>query len=105
MSGKCIPAHNIRVVQPGTNGKGFWSTIDLWASLFVTQNYSRIDTKRTLLGYNFVCDATYVLLGEQICAEACPPSGTSHVINPFSTRAPSYSCELPPTHRTPSAST
>jgi hypothetical protein len=35
--------------------------------------------------HNFVCDAIYVLLGEQTYAEACPESGTSHMTSPFMT--------------------
>jgi hypothetical protein len=43
---------------------------------------------RTLLGANdFVYDATYVLLGEQTCVEACPESGTPHLISAFLTQA------------------
>ena len=45
----------------------------------VTDKCYRIDTHGPDMGaHNFVCDATHVL-------EACPESGTSHVISPFLT--------------------
>ena len=50
----------------------------------VTDKCYRIDTHGPDMGaHNFVCDATHVLLGEQTCAEACPESGTSHMISAF----------------------